>query len=152
MIMRAFIDTEFTDFVEMGLISIGIVTEKGDEFYAELPVNVADCNEFVKETVVPLLGQIAGAHCSSIAELRSRLEIWLSQFDKVCICYDYFGDFALLLEIFDNNQPASIICANVREKINQEKREEFFAREGMRHNALFDARANLFAYEPSDYN
>lgn len=46
--MRIFIDTEFSDFVNPELISIGLVTESGnDEFYAELPVDQSRCNDFV---------------------------------------------------------------------------------------------------------
>jgi len=34
--MRIFLDTEFTDFQNAHLISIGLVAEDGREFYAEL--------------------------------------------------------------------------------------------------------------------
>lgn len=46
--MLIFIDTEFTDFKNAELISIGLVTEDcRHEFYVELPVNQARCNDFV---------------------------------------------------------------------------------------------------------
>lgn len=35
MITRLFLDTEFTDFIDCEMISIGIVREDGREFYAE---------------------------------------------------------------------------------------------------------------------
>ena len=54
--MRIFIDTEFTDFVDTELISIGLITDDGDhEFYGELPVNRRKCSEFVIEHVLPQL-------------------------------------------------------------------------------------------------
>lgn len=56
--MKVFIDTEFTDFKNSRLISIGLVTEDGERsFYAELTDNFteADCSYFVLETVLPLL-------------------------------------------------------------------------------------------------
>lgn len=34
--LRVFIDTEFTDFRFMKLISIGAVSESGEEFYMEI--------------------------------------------------------------------------------------------------------------------
>ena len=74
MISRALIDTEFTDLIEIKLISIVIVTDSQEEFYAEVPFESSKCNKFVPETVMPLLGQIAGASCSSLDKLRSRLE------------------------------------------------------------------------------
>lgn len=56
--MKVFIDTEFTDFKDSRLISIGLVTEDGERsFYAELTDNYTqdDCSYFVLETVLPLL-------------------------------------------------------------------------------------------------
>jgi hypothetical protein len=35
--LKVFIDTEFTDFIDPYLISIGLVAATGDEFYAEVP-------------------------------------------------------------------------------------------------------------------
>jgi hypothetical protein len=37
MSFNVFIDTEFTDFLDPQLISIGLVAQSGEEFYAELP-------------------------------------------------------------------------------------------------------------------
>lgn len=57
--MRVFIDTEFTDFRNPRLISIGLVAEDGREFYCELADgwSRADCSEFVLDTVLPLLAK-----------------------------------------------------------------------------------------------
>jgi len=35
--LKVFIDTEFTDFLDPQLISIGLVAQSGEKFYAELP-------------------------------------------------------------------------------------------------------------------
>lgn len=40
MAFNVFIDTEFTDFLDPQLISIGLVAESGEEFYAELPYDI----------------------------------------------------------------------------------------------------------------
>jgi len=41
MATKIFIDTEFTDFIDPQLISIGLVSEFGEEFYAEVPYELA---------------------------------------------------------------------------------------------------------------
>lgn len=40
MTIKIFIDTEFTDFVDLKLISIRMVAETGEEFYAEVRVTM----------------------------------------------------------------------------------------------------------------
>lgn len=44
--LNVFIDTEFTDLLDPQLISIGLVAESGEEFYAELPYEVRACSVF----------------------------------------------------------------------------------------------------------
>jgi hypothetical protein len=57
--MLVFLDTEFTDFVRPELISIALVAEDGREFYAErTDYRHDDCSDFVRETVLPLLGRV----------------------------------------------------------------------------------------------
>lgn len=76
--MLVFFDTEFTDFAEDAkLISIGMVTETGDSFYAELSdtYTAEDCSEFVLEYVLPQLD--GGAARMTLKELRSQLYNWL---------------------------------------------------------------------------
>lgn len=92
--MLIFIDTEFTDFMNPELISIGLVTDDGQhEFYAELPVNRSKCNDFVLATILPQLGKAPEAQCTP-TELLSRLRQWLEQFAQQTpvICFDYDGD------------------------------------------------------------
>lgn len=58
--MRIFIDTEFTDLVDLDLISIGLVAESGAEFYGERSdFDREKCNDFGKEFVLPQLGEIS---------------------------------------------------------------------------------------------
>lgn len=56
--MRLFLDTEFTDLKPGAkLISIALVDDDGDYFYAELTDNyeLKDCSPFVKSYVLPFL-------------------------------------------------------------------------------------------------
>lgn len=48
--MRLFIDTEFTDFVDCHLSSLGMVTECGEEFYVEVPAQI-DTADYTKSPV-----------------------------------------------------------------------------------------------------
>jgi hypothetical protein len=77
--MLVFLDTEFTNFVRPDLISIALVSEDGQEFYAERTDYCrADCGDFVRETVQPLLGCVPGAACSR-SELTDRVCDWFTR-------------------------------------------------------------------------
>jgi hypothetical protein len=63
--MLVFLGAGFTDFVRPDLISIALLSEDGQEFYAERTNYChADCSDFVRQTVQPLLGRVPGAACS----------------------------------------------------------------------------------------
>ena len=96
--MLIFLDTEFTDFVRPELISIALVSEDGREFYAERTDFQRDaCNDFVRETVLPLLGRVPGAACSRL-ELTERLHEWFAQLPEPgTIVYDFGSDWLLLV-------------------------------------------------------
>lgn len=63
--LKIFIDTEFTDFIDIHLISMGLVSEGGEEFYAEVPYPDVACSPFVREVVIPLLGTIPHSSCDT---------------------------------------------------------------------------------------
>lgn len=57
MTMRYYLDTEFNESPgRLDLISIGLACEDGREFYAVADFNEADCNDWVRANVLPLLG------------------------------------------------------------------------------------------------
>jgi hypothetical protein len=58
MALKVFVDTEFTDFINTHLISIGMTAESMEEFYAEVPYPENACSAFVHEAVIPLLGRV----------------------------------------------------------------------------------------------
>src|SRR5450830_1654813 len=95
---NVFIDTEFTDFLDPQLISIGLVAETGEEFYAELPYDAKACSAFVKEAVLPLLGYAPDAEVTKDA-LYAKMTQWLRMVkltgDDIEICYDYQTDWDL---------------------------------------------------------
>ena len=92
-------DIEFTDFVRPDLISIGLVAEDGREFYAErTDYRSAECNDFVRATVLPLLGRVPGAACRRPV-LTRRLRQWLEALpEPATIVFDYELDWLLLAD------------------------------------------------------
>ena len=97
--MLVFLDTEFTSFLNSDLISLGLVTEQGDEFYGERNDYLyEDCTDFVRETVQPLLGRIDGARCSQQV-LCHRLRAWFDALSEpATVVFDYQTDWDLLIE------------------------------------------------------
>ncbi|WP_025915846.1 3'-5' exoribonuclease [Herminiimonas sp. CN] len=149
--MLIFIDTEFTDFKDTELISIGLVTDNGaHEFYVELPVDQSRCNDFVLATVLPQLCKVPGAQCS-FAELKNRLMQWLVQFAyraPVTICYDFDGDWQLLCHALNYEIPVWLTGQNVYPYIDQVALQMFFIDNRLKeHHALNDAKANRHAYD-----
>jgi len=150
--MRIFVDTEFTDFVQIDLISIALVSEDGREFYAERnDYRAEDCSDFVREAVLPLLGRIEGATCNR-PELTQRLRAWFEELpEPATLLFDYFADWELLADAFlgdEYDQPPK----NVGEKqmltneflanpIFQRALYNSFTPEWPAHHALVDARA-----------
>jgi hypothetical protein len=68
--MMIFIDTEFTDFINTWMISLGLVSENGEEFYVEVPKPEADCGVFERGAVTVYLGQ--EPHVSADRKLTQR--------------------------------------------------------------------------------
>lgn len=145
--LRLFFDTEFTDFKDCDLISIGIVSELGHEFYGENAEFSRDwCNDFVKETVLPLLDKKESM--KAYWDLKTDLQIWLSNLidehgDLECI-FDFSGDWYLLGELLVDYPRKNQIIGR---KMNLDAGVELFfmsdERNRMRHHALWDARALL---------
>ena len=144
--MLLFLDTEFTDFHNPELISLGLVSECGRlEFYGErTDFDLRRCNEFVRANVLPKLGQ---GPCFTAGELSGALRNWFNRVHAldaagvVLVLYDYDPDFALLANAL-YHLPPWLEGANIANQINHVG----WAREGLEgspnaHHALHDARA-----------
>jgi hypothetical protein len=150
MALKVFIDTEFTDFVNPQLISLGMVTAMGGEFYAEIPYTPADCSDFVHEIVIPLLGRFPDAICSS-KELSTRLSTWLEAIkmhhDRIEICCDSQTDWDLFIKAIAYQVPAWCVQRMIGRNINELFYQAFYKKNNLpEHHALYDARANRYAY------
>lgn len=108
--MKVFIDTEFTDFRDRDLISIGLVTEDGREFYGEnYEYDKKACSQFVKEVVLPLCN--FAKHGYTRAALGANVWEWLNEVagdEKIEIIIDYRGDWELLGELFGHEKHPKI--------------------------------------------
>lgn len=65
----------------------------------------------------------------------------------VVVTYDFFGDFVLLIEALGET-PAWLRGDNVKDRISDEARADFWRRSGLlQHHALYDARALRHAFQ-----
>ena len=109
-VMLIFLDTEFTDFIDCELISIGMISEDGQhELYLErsdYPDNW--CNSFVRVAVLPQLGRAGPA--VTRAQLAERLTGWFATLPRrVEIACDSADDWELLLDALDNHCPPNLV-------------------------------------------
>lgn len=153
--MRVFIDTEFTDFIDCHLISMGMVSEFGEEFYREVPYPEKACSAFVRETIIPLLGHDLYAHCSK-ADLRIQMLEWFrlvrnSSAAEIKMCFDYQTDWDLFVDVLDGEVPKFIHPCLINSEISELLLFDFWKNNpGLReHHALNDARANAYAFRES---
>lgn len=148
--LKVFVDTEFTNFVDTHLISIGMAAASGEEFYAEVPYPPDNCSEFVREVVIPLLGRVPNAFCP-IDDLYMKITSWLkiirTHDEDVDICFDYQTDWDLFSVALDGRVPAWCRPCMVSRNINELLRYEFHKKNNLpEHHALYDAQANRYAY------
>ena len=149
--MLLFLDTEFTDPLDCQLISIGIVSEDGHEFYAErTDFDMKACSPFVHAAVLPWLRR-EPAIIGNEGEVRAALLTWLDQFPEIEICVDHATDWDLFLDLCKDPDTLTLRSGirgrNIRGEIIASDVERYWQRHGRKdHHALHDARANRFAF------
>ena len=161
MTTKIFFDTEFTGLHQATtLISIGLISECGKAFYAELTdYDRNQIDDWLKENVIdnlglPEMGKIPLVYISDTKEVVAReLKTWLAQFEQVemwsdCLAYDWvlFNQlWGHAFSIPDNvcYIPFDICTLFWQAGINPDiDREEFAGKVGdtvVKHNALWDA-------------
>ncbi|WP_293603783.1 3'-5' exoribonuclease [Polaromonas sp. UBA4122] len=155
--MLVFLDTEFTAFVRPDLISIGLVAEDGREFYAErTDYYTTQCSDFVRETVLPLLGRVPGAACTR-TELTDRVRDWFGQLpEPATVVFDSEKDW-LLLAVAMLGRPHSTPPGNFAKQMYLDSYaithpafetalNAVYTPEWPAHHALADARALMAGY------
>jgi hypothetical protein len=148
--MLIFLDTEFSNFIQPQLISIGLVSEDNQPFYAELnDFDISGCSDFVKTVVLPQLGKQPELAMDT-RTLRQSLSAWLQRFSEfgAVIAYDYSGDWTLFQTALPE-RPPWLLHKDIYPEINDLVAEQFFMNTGLSdHHALHDAMANRFSYRP----
>lgn len=165
--MRIFFDTEFTGLhKDTTLISIGLVADNGEGFYAEFTdYDKTQIDEWLQENVIDNLfipdvrsKQNINNFKGDTRYISQKLNNWLSQFEHVEIWSDCLAyDWVLFNHIFGHafNIPENVyyipfdICTLFKIKgIDPDiNREEFAGIEGDKHNALHDAKVIKACYE-----
>lgn len=166
---KIFFDTEFTGLVNSAkLISIGLVAENGETFYAELnDYDKSSLNDWLQENVIAHLYCTNGIgednpnyHYGSKAEISAKLAEWFCQFEAVELVSDVCQyDMVLLADIFGGafSIPENVCsaCYDINQDIARQygislkeafdkSREEILTEygiviQGNKHNALYDA-------------
>jgi hypothetical protein len=153
--MRVFYDTEFTTLMTKAeLISVGLVTEDGQEFYAEVCFDKSQCSDFVKEVVIPLLdGNIEQR--MKPTELATKLSDWLNELgEDIVLVSDSTWDYYVLNPVFAPHgglqalSPSTklqiapfIEDTHARIRFGEAYSEYFLRNPGKQHHALHDAKA-----------
>lgn len=162
--MDVYFDTEFTDFLDPALISIGLVTDDGREFYAELDDNyqLSMCSWFVQDEVLPILwGERFSMGSKKMA---ASLKSWIESFgEPVRLMSDAPAyDWPFIEDIFEQqgqDWPENLLreCGNTQsfesddERIRYDVAFESYWQAGkdsgaVRHHALWDARCIRHAH------
>jgi hypothetical protein len=156
-----FIDTEFTQLSrEARLISLGAVTEAGEEFYCEVAtVEPAECSEFVRRIVLPLLE--GGPVACPRAEFVQRFAAWLAGFADPLLLSDSDWDIYVVRDLLTGSPsrlPGSVSLPSAGGSVSatllmlrpltgtalatfDAAVAAHFARDPRQHHALVDARA-----------
>lgn len=158
--MKIFFDTEFTGLHQnTTLISIGLVAETGETFYAELnDYDESQLNGWLHENVIAHLGN--ADFVGSQNEVASAIQSWLKQFDRVemwsdVLAYDWVLFCNLFGSAFDIPQNVYYIpfdlatLFKIKDIDPDVNREEFAELQNgaEKHNALWDAMVIKACYE-----
>jgi 3' exoribonuclease, RNase T-like len=163
--MRIYFDTEFTGLHQnTTLISVGAVSDDGQEFYAELTdYDRAQVDDWLRDNVIAHLrftadaerdgprGVLIDGYVGDRPWVAERLRSWLSQWERVEMwsdCYAY--DWVLFCELFGgafgvpknvHYIPIDLSTALLMRGHDPDvSREAFAGMDGDKHNALHDAR------------
>lgn len=108
--MLLFLDTEYTDPLNIDLISVGLVSEDGkQEFYCErIDFEKSWCNGFVQTAVFAHLGDSSAIQADR-AGLRAQLSEWFATLPRsVTVACDSFTDWELMLDALDGKKPGNV--------------------------------------------
>lgn len=146
--MNLWIDVEFNSY-QGSLLSLGIVSERTDAWYWELPLDKNEpLDPWVRDNVIPhmyVIKELATLteRQAVISEGQSSLEKWLSTFDTVHLIADWPDDIRHFCDFLITGPGTRIktppLTMEIRRDIDSSQSE-------VPHNALHDAQAIRDAY------
>lgn len=155
MMTFVFIDTEFSDFINTEILSLGAVSSRGgSQFYFERnDFDLKICSEFVRYEIVPMLGKEPNK-IGTKEQMADALRQWLNslEVDKIVVVFDYNADWELFCDLLEDNLGEKIeggtfiqtLCAEAQPNVLVNGIEDYFdAYPHGRHHALHDAMANF---------
>lgn len=171
--MKVFFDTEFTSLrPDTTLMSIGLVSDDNKEFYAELTdYDENQVEDWVREHVIgnfmfndfdPFVNELGSVTLvkGNTGEVERQLTAWLSQYDNVklwsdCCHYDmvlFQGIFGGAFSVPEHVLYIPFDICTVMEMVGIDpdiSREAFIDEpiEGIKHNALYDAKVIRACYD-----
>jgi hypothetical protein len=108
--LRVYIDTEFTDFTNTDIISLGACAENGMEFYGENSDFIRSYSSpWVESNIYPMLD--FSKFGMKRVELSARFWTWIEELPcaNVIISYDYETDWKLVNDLFNCEPHPKII-------------------------------------------
>ena len=137
-----FFDTEFTHFIDIDLISIGVVSQHGHEFYAEnADYQKTWCSDFVNSVALPKLQ--GGEYAMPYPQLQVKIQSWISALlenhASVLFVYDYASDWDLLIDLL-TDYPQKDKVKGKKEDVSDLAELSFLGEHPNQHHALFDAK------------
>lgn len=155
--MRWFMDTEFDENgTTIKLISIALVSERGDEYYRVLEDGwrAEDCNEWVRENVVPHLFAGGAAIASRAVVAQDMRDLLLVPGQPKPEIWGYFADYdwVVFCQLFgrmvDLPEGMPMYCRDLKQEMARRNisKDMLPPQSGTEHNALADARWIRDAY------
>lgn len=132
-----------------------MVSDRGDDLYIEVPFPRDKCTPFVVETVLPLLGREPHALLDA-KDAGPFIVMWLERIRRdgevVRVYTDYQADWDLFCGVTDEVLPDWVNHIAIKSSdLNKLLLISFHKATGLpNHHALYDARANQYAYRPRD--
>lgn len=153
--MHVFFDTEFTQFRDGELLSVGLVTDGDQELVVEVhdAARFARATDFCRDVVIPQFGSAAAHRVRTDAELGAVVASWFMRFEgPLTLCYDYkldwrFLEAALVTSAAWAELAPRIRAVNVSHVANSVEclaaQDRYFDNQSGpgRHHALVDAKA-----------
>lgn len=146
--MLVFLDTEFASFEDPRLISVGLISQTGEECYVELAPSVDGwepqrTSAFVRQVVLPLLDGAPLPRAAARTAVIDFLRLLTCSGTRPTVITDFTGDWVLLKELID---PLPEDLAGLEAKLYASPTVEHYPFGTQRHHALVDARALRWAF------